>query len=111
MIHWVQNKDKENVMTNQTIIDFRRGEYEGLCIEMRELMREEKELASKKDALKKSIIELAGGDRMEYGIKLQYRVSKGSIDYPKFIKSSGVEESTLEFYRKADREYWEVRSY
>lgn len=98
-------------MTNQAIVDFQRHEYEERCVEMRELLREEKELATKKQALKEQIVEMAGGDRMEYGIKLQYRVSKGNIDYPKFIKDCKVEESTLEFYRKPDREYWEVRSY
>ena len=98
-------------MENQQIIEFPRQDYEQLCIEMREILRTEKELAVKKAEIRENIITMAGGERMEYGIKLQCRESKGAIDYKKFVVDSGVEPATLEFYRKEDRAYWEIRSY
>ena len=94
-----------------TLIEFERNEYEDICIEMRVLLREEKELAKKKEALRSRIIEMSGGDRMEYGIKVQFRTAKGGVDYAKLIKDCKIEPSTLEFFRKDDREYYEVRSY
>ncbi len=98
-------------MTNQAIVQFSRQEYEELCNEMKDLLTEEKERAARKSELRDQIIKIGGGDRMEYGIKLQYRTSKGTIDYSRYVKSLKVEPEVLEFYRKDDREYWEIRSY
>ncbi len=98
-------------MTNQVIVDFERHKYEEACLEMRQLLREEKEMAARKKSLRQQIIEMSGGDRMEYGLKVTHRVSQGTIDYAKFITDCKVKPSTLEFYRKSDKEYWEIRSY
>ncbi len=98
-------------MNTQEIIDFQRCKYQDLCLEMKELLSEEKERAAKKSEIRSQIIEMAGCNRMEYGIKLQSITSKGTIDYPKFVKDCKVEESTLEFYRKPERTCWKVSSY
>ena len=98
------------INTQDTTV-FERNGYEELCIEMRELLMKEKEIAVRKDCLRKEIIDMSGGDRMEYGIKVQNRSAKGGIDYPKYIKTCDIDESILEFYRKPERNYCEVRSY
>lgn len=98
-------------MENPDIIHFSRQEYKELCIEMKDLITDEKERAKRKAELRDQMIKMAGGDRMEYGIKLQYRTSKGSIDYSGYVKSLKLDPDVLEFYRKDDREYWEIRSY
>ena len=98
-------------MSIETIVNFERDTYKSLCEEMTSLMQLEKELAVQKLELKEKMIESSGGDRMEYGIKLQYKTVKGSIDYSKYVKNTTNDMSILEFYRKPDKEYWEIRKY
>jgi len=93
------------------IISFERESYKALCEEMTELLTLEKEIEAKKAELREKLIEKAGGERMEYGIKLQWKTAMGAIDYSKLVKNMGIEEALLEFYRKPDREYWEIRKY
>jgi len=93
------------------IIDFVEEEYKSLCEEMKLLLTHEKELAARKELIKQELIDIAKGTRMEYGIKLQKREVKGSIDYKKIIEELGVSEDELEIYRKPSRSYFEVRSY
>ena len=102
-------------MTVQTIVDFNRESYKEICAEMRDIIQIEKEVAAKKEELRKKIIDMAGGDRMENGIKITKRTSKGSTDYKgalqKMYPVGDDFEIICDTYRKPDREFWEVRSY
>ena len=93
------------------IIGFEREYYKSLCDEMKIVLTQEKELIARKETLKNELIEMSGGTRMEYGIKVQKREVKGSVDYKKIVTDLDVAENELETYRKPTRSYFEVRSY
>jgi len=97
-------------MTAQ-IIPFERENYENLCQEMKKILSIEKEVAAQKAGLRDKIMEMAGGTRMEYGIKVTYRTAQGSIDYKAIVKGLNLDEEKIESYRKAERSYVEIRSY
>lgn len=98
-------------MENMKVVKFERNKYQQLCQEMKEILSLEKEVAAKKEELRKEIADLAGGDRMEYGIRVQFKTAKGSVDYKKLVTDCGIGEAKVESYRKADRSYCEIRSY
>ncbi len=95
----------------ESIVEFQRSAYKDVCAELRDVLRQEKEIAKRKDELKAAVLTLAGGDRMEYGIKVQKRTAKGTIDYKKIVSELDVSEDECEGYRKDTRTYWDVRSY
>lgn len=97
--------------TDQTIVEFQRSAYKEVCAELRDVLQKEKEIAKRKEELKNSVLQLSGGDRMEYGIKVQKRVTRGTIDYKKIAVDMGFSEEEAEEYRKSTRTYWDVRSY
>ncbi len=98
-------------MHNVEFINFDHKEYQKLCVEMKELLLQEKGLAARKEGLRKSLIDKSGGDRMEYGIKLTTRRSSGSIDYKRYCEVNHIDLDTLSFFRKPDRVFWERKSY
>lgn len=98
-------------INQETIVEFDRETYEDICKELKSLLTTEKEVAKRKDELKKAILYLSGGNRMEYGIKIQQRVTKGTIDYKSIVSDMGFSEEEAESYRKETRTYWDVRSY
>jgi len=85
-----------------------------LCEELRQVLSLEKEVLARKNELKRQVVEMSGGDRLEYGIKVQLRKAKGSIDWEKFARDH-VDAGTVDFlsenYRKPSRSYYEARSY
>ncbi len=93
------------------VSEFQRIAYQDLCGELKELLTMEKEIAKRKEELKASVLSLSGGERMEYGIKIQQRIVKGTVDYKKIVSDMGFSEEEAEEYRKATRVYWDVRSY
>lgn len=102
----------ENVTDMEgTFTEFQRKAYENVCKELRDVLQQEKELANKKEELRASVLCLCGGNRMEYGIKVEHRKAKGAVDYKKIVTELGVSEEEVESYRKGAREYWDVRSY
>lgn len=98
-------------MNSIQVIDFEREEYKSLCEEMKMILTHEKELVTRKETLKNELIEMSGGTRMEYGIKVHKREVRGSVDYKKIVTDLDVAENELETYRKPTRSYFEVRSY
>ena len=96
---------------DDTLVEFQRSAYKDVCTELRDILKQEKEIAKRKDELKAAVLTLAGGDRMEYGIKVQKRTVKGTIDYKKIVSELDVSEDECETYRKDTRVYWDVRSY
>ena len=76
--------NKEKMMSTQTetnqdaAIEFQRAAYLDVCTELRDILKEEKELAKRKEELKTAVLQLSGGDRMEYGIRVQKRTAKGT---------------------------------
>lgn len=93
------------------IIKFERLEYQDLCEEMKDLLSLEKEIAAKKISLRDKIAKMAGGNRMEYGIKVSCRSAQGTIDYKGLVTYLGISDTLVESYRKPERTYVEIRSY
>lgn len=98
-------------INQETIVEFDRETYEDLCSELKSLLTTEKEIAKRKDDLKKAVLKLSGGNRMEYGIKIQERITRGTIDYKAIVEDMGFSAEEAEAYRKETRTYWDVRSY
>jgi len=101
----------EETISPESMVDFRRSAYKDLCEELREVLTAEKEIAKKKEELKAAVLTLSGGERMEYGIKIQQRTVKGTVDYKKIVSDMGFSEEESDQYRKSTRVYWDVRSY
>lgn len=101
-------------MNQPEIINFEQETYKDLCMEMRDILSLEKEIKAKKEELRKKILEQAGGDRMEYGIKVaSYKVS-GGYDWEKIAKDylkKEVLDVVKEVYKKEDRTTWRVTNY
>ncbi len=102
-------------MQNTKIVEFSsREEYKILCEEMKELISREKELSKRKEDLRKEIIRLSNGDRMEYGIKVSHIEVSGSVDYKK-LASEVLGENALKIleskYKKDTYSRIDIRSY
>lgn len=95
----------------EKIVEFDHEVYKNLCDEMRDILRYEKELADRKAKTRELLIKEAGGDRVEYGIKVEYRTAKGSIDYKKAVESLAIKEDYLEKFRGSPRNAWYVVAY
>ncbi len=78
---------------------------------MRDVLQLEKELVARKKILKERIIDMSGGDRMEYGIQVTCRTKKGPVDYKAVLEAWDIDETAAATHRKADIEYVEVKSY
>lgn len=85
--------------------------YESLCLTLSKLLRDKKELDSKLSEIKDQVIKLAGGDRMEHGIKVTRRTRSGAIAYQSLLDDLELTSDTLEMYRGPAVEYWEVKNY
>ena len=105
------NTQPQLIEEQEPVLEFNRSTYEEVCKELKEVLTLEKDIANRKADLKKSIIDLSGGERMEYGIKIQKRVVKGTIDYKQIVVDLGLTEDESEAYRKDTRTYWDVRGY
>lgn len=90
---------------------FDRARYEEVCKELKDLLSLKKELEEREKLLRKEVIDMSGGDRMEYGIKVTHKTREGSIDYRKLAEKVCQDHSVFEFYRKPNVEYWEIKSY
>ena len=69
------------------------------------------EVNAKVKKLKEKAKDQAGGERMEYGIKVQKVTVRGSVDYNKMVTNLQIDEATVEEFRKAPSEYWKITSY
>lgn len=101
-------------MQEMKLIELSVSDYKSSCEEMRDLLRLEKEIEARKQELRKIIIQKSGGNRMEYGIKVQKVTSKGSIDYRALAEELiRAEQLRLveEKYRKKEVEKFVITSY
>lgn len=103
-------------MTTQ--IQLQEETYKLQCEEMREILRQEKELAERKKQLRQELelrsgIQYAGDKRLQYGICVRYKEVTGSVDYKAMAeKLAGDEFEELSTqYRKPSRVQLDVRSY
>ena len=92
-------------------INFSVDGYEEICGEYREICLEEKELKARKEKIREQLLELSGGERMEYGVKIMVKTKQGSVDYERMVEELGIDVLTVERYRKPSVEYTEVRTY
>lgn len=86
-------------------------EYKELCKEMTAILQLKKEVAHREKAIKPLLIEKAGGNRLEYGIKVTRIECRGTVDYSRIVTEWEIDEATLEEYRKPTYEKWDVRNY
>lgn len=97
------------------ILEFPKTSYESLCMEMRKLISQEKEISAKKEEIKKAILEKCENmDRMEYGIKVSHIKVSGAIDYKRLASEVlGVDfiKAIENKYKKSDSLRIDVRSY
>lgn len=105
---WGDLPDNRNV---PVVVDFDRNTYENVCFEMRDLLQRKKELKAQEEVIRARVIALAGGDRMEYGVKVTMRQKTGAVDWKAMVEDLGIDGLTVEKYRKAGSEYWEVKNY
>lgn len=92
-------------------LDFSPTYYEELCERMRQIYTQEKALAAEKVNLKKSMVDYAGGERMENGIKLSFVDPTTLMDYKKLIADLDLSEELLSQYRKPKAGYWTTKPY
>lgn len=93
------------------IIKYTDKDYQALCKEMTAILQLEKEVAERKKIVKEQVIKQAGGDRLEYGIKVMQVTVKGRVDYNKLVTDWEIDEATLEDYRTPTAVRWDVRNY
>ena len=93
------------------IIKYTDKDYQALCKEMTAILQLEKEVAERKKIVKEQVIKQAGGNRLEYGIKVIEVIVKGRIDYTKLVREWEIDEATLEEYRTPTAVRWDVRNY
>jgi hypothetical protein len=98
-------------MINTEIIQFTEEEYKSHCKELRDMLELQAEVNDKVKKLKDIVKDGSGGERMDYGIKVQKVTVRGSINYNKMVSDWEIDEATLEEFRKAPSEYWKVTSY
>ena len=92
-------------------IDFDSEYYKSLCEELKALLSSAKEDEKRIKFLKQEVIQLAGGDRMEYGLEVSLREREAAIDYKALIADLGVGSEVVERYRKTKITFWNVRGY
>ena len=98
-------------MITTEIVKYTQSDYKKLCDEMRAVLSLEKEIAERKKELRDLIIDQAGGNRLEFGIKVSVIDVKGRVNYSRLITDLEIDEATLEDYREPTAERWDVRSY
>ena len=96
---------------NTEIIQYNEKDYQALCKEMTAILQLEKEVAERKKIVKEQVIKQAGGERLEFGIKVMQVTVKGRIDYNKLVTDWEIDEATLEDYRAPTAVRWDVRNY
>ena len=96
---------------DKEIIKYTDKDYQALCKEMTAILQLEKEVAERKKIVKEQVIKQAGGNRLEYGIKVMEVIVKGRIDYTKLVREWEIDEATLEDYRTPTAVRWDVRNY
>jgi len=96
---------------NSEIIHYTEKDYQALCKEMTAILQLEKEVAARKKIVKEQVIKQAGGNRLEFGIKVMQITVKGRIDYTKIVSDLEIDEATLEDYRAPAMTRWDVRNY
>lgn len=98
-------------MSNSEIIKYTDKDYQALCKEMTAILQLEKEVAERKKIVKEQVIKQAGGNRLEYGIKVMEVIVKGRVDYTRLVREWEIDEATLEEYRAPTAVRWDVRNY
>jgi len=101
-------------MNDLDVVDFERELYRELCEEMRELLSKKKELAAREEEIRKRLLAMSGGARMEHGIQISLIESRGSVDYRAMVEGVYTPEEVERLsgvFRKPDKSYWKITSY
>lgn len=85
--------------------------YEVKCREFRDVDEQLDALKKRHEELKEWLIDNAGGDRMEHGVKIAQIERKGVIDYGKLLHDMDISKTVVEAYRKDNIAYWAVKRY
>lgn len=84
-------------MYSEKIIDLKTDSYQELCEQYAEYLTKKAELAAWEKENKSKLIEAAGGNRMEFGIKIEHIEAAGSVDYKKVIAELCSDEIKIDY--------------
>ena len=92
-------------------VEFKNVAYRELCHELREVVQIRRECESREKELKAQIIDMSGGERMEYGVRISLRERQGGYDMQQIFNDLKITKDQGEKYRKAPTTYIDVRTY
>ena len=93
------------------LVDINIDEYENVCHELAALLRQDKERKIAIDALKARVVEMAQGERLEFGISVKERSRVGAVSYKDLLANYDIPKKTIEKYRAQGSTWWEVKTY
>ena len=99
------------MLSESNILDLENSIYEQYCKEWILQDRLLKEKQSELEKLRAKIVELSGGDRMEYGVKVATVSQKGKIQYKAIVDSLCLDQSVLDKYTSDSVEFTRVTKY
>lgn len=97
--------------TNLNITDLKSGIYEAVCDEWKSASAKLKEQEEYVSSLRDQVIALSGGDRMEYGVRVQKVHNRGKVDYKAIVEVLEIAEDEKDMYRGEDFTSWKVTKY
>lgn len=98
-------------MTAATIKDLECEHYRMVCEEWKEAYAALKEDEAYVAGLRDKLVELSGGERMEYGVKVSRVITKGRTDYKAIVAEVGVDQEIIEKHTGMPESTWRVTKY
>lgn len=85
--------------------------YQAVCEEWKQAIVELKEKEAEVAKLREQLISLAGGERMEFGVKIANILTKGKTNYKAIVEELGVDQETIEKHTGMPETVWRVTKY
>ena len=99
------------MLNASNIVNLENSIYQQYCNEWIFQDRLLKEKQSELEKLRAKIVELSGGDRMEYGVKVATVSQKGKIQYKAIVEALDIEQEVLDKYTSDSVEFTRVTKY
>ena len=93
------------------ITDLETALYEEYCQAWKEAYSKLKEQEAETEKLRAMVIELSGGDRMEFGVKVQSIETKGRTDWKSLALELGANPEDIERWTGNSFTTWKVTKY
>lgn len=85
--------------------------YQVVCEEWKKAIIELKEKEAVVAKLRSMIIDVAGGERMEFGVKVTHVVTNGKTNYRAIVEELGVDQDIIERHTGMPESNWRVTKY